>query len=452
MLLAAYTLYLPLFALLLILFLPTFQGADEPLHTSRADALTNGAIFGKPVPGGGFAGPVDNGINEISAIYAGMPFVYAEKATGERLSKERAIGWSGLQTEANLTATSIYAPTLYAPSALAIGVGKWLNLSVFDSLRLARIVNALLCFLIGWAALKRLSAGRGLAVTVLLLPMAASLSAHVTQDGLLIALSMLFVAMISSAFREKRPLRVSELIGLAVLASIIGMGKMPYALLALLIAGFSSNSGWGKYVATAVPLGATALWNLLVLSFGAGALNSLADPSAQLSLLRADPLKVFSIAWDTLSLRWGFYLSSMVGNLGWLDTPLPKLFVGATLVLLAASLVPVVIGLVGLFRARQFGGPLSAFGALTLSFGLIFGALYMTWTPVGHGIVEGVQGRYFLPLLSIFVLLADQTSNLHRSRIGLVTGRVLAAAQMAWPVLSIAITVRALVWRYYISG
>jgi uncharacterized membrane protein len=34
----------------------------------------------------------------------------------------------------------------------------------------------------------------------------------------------------------------------------------------------------------------------------------------------------------------------------------------------------------------------------------IFGTLYLTFTPVGKNIIEGVQGRYFLPLAAPLVM------------------------------------------------
>jgi hypothetical protein len=42
------------------------------------------------------------------------------------------------------------------------------------------------------------------------------------------------------------------------------------------------------------------------------------------------------------------------------------------------------------------------------SAGLIFAALYLGWTPVGAPVVEGVQGRYFLPLLAALVLVCPR--------------------------------------------
>ncbi|MFZ2176884.1 MAG: DUF2142 domain-containing protein, partial [Rhodococcus sp. (in: high G+C Gram-positive bacteria)] len=36
--------------------------------------------------------------------------------------------------------------------------------------------------------------------------------------------------------------------------------------------------------------------------------------------------------------------------------------------------------------------------AVLLSIGIIFGTLYLSFTPVGYYFIDGVQGRYFLPL------------------------------------------------------
>jgi uncharacterized membrane protein len=41
--------------------------------------------------------------------------------------------------------------------------------------------------------------------------------------------------------------------------------------------------------------------------------------------------------------------------------------------------------------------------SMIIYFGVLF-AVYLTWTPVGSNIVEGLQGRYFLPLLTLLPL------------------------------------------------
>ena len=42
---------------------------------------------------------------------------------------------------------------------------------------------------------------------------------------------------------------------------------------------------------------------------------------------------------------------------------------------------------------------------------LIIGAMYISWTGVGAEVVEGVQGRYFIPLLPLLLLCVSMKQN-----------------------------------------
>ncbi|BBC81624.1 DUF2142 domain-containing protein [Acetobacter orientalis] len=41
----------------------------------------------------------------------------------------------------------------------------------------------------------------------------------------------------------------------------------------------------------------------------------------------------------------------------------------------------------------------------------IFTSLYLTWTPVGRPVIEGVQGRYFLPVVMLVALAPSLIKN-----------------------------------------
>ncbi len=43
-----------------------------------------------------------------------------------------------------------------------------------------------------------------------------------------------------------------------------------------------------------------------------------------------------------------------------------------------------------------------------LEMGLIFIGFYVSWTRAHYGIAEGIQGRYFLPILPLIALLASK--------------------------------------------
>jgi uncharacterized membrane protein len=80
--------------------------------------------------------------------------------------------------------------------------------------------------------------------------------------------------------------------------------------------------------------------------------------------------------------------------LGWLDTPLPHTAHRiAGLSLLVAVALVLTRGPDVRSRLRVAAAPL-----LLLTAGAVILAQYLSWTPVGAHAVEGVQGRYFLPV------------------------------------------------------
>lgn len=71
---------------------------------------------------------------------------------------------------------------------------------------------------------------------------------------------------------------------------------------------------------------------------------------------------------------------------------------------------------------------------------------YMTWTALGAPVVDGIQGRYFLaPALLLSIPLRR-----HPKPCGSNTAVWLAAPVLAFPIVSIAAMMHALVWRYYL--
>ena len=97
--------------------------------------------------------------------------------------------------------------------------------------------------------------------------------------------------------------------------------------------------------------------------------------------------------------------------------------------------------------------PIGICGRLVVTAGLLlsavglFAAEYVAWTAPGNPVVEGMEGRYFLPLAltGAAVLPALGGARVAQLRAALV----LAVA--AFPVVSIAVTMHAVVARYYLG-
>jgi uncharacterized membrane protein len=97
---------------------------------------------------------------------------------------------------------------------------------------------------------------------------------------------------------------------------------------------------------------------------------------------------------DTLRSQGRFYAVSFVGVLGWLDTPLGSSVAavhGLVLLLLAVAEANPAVAL----SVRTRAAILAIIAASVL---VVVTWLYAHWTPVGRPIIEGVQGRYFIPV------------------------------------------------------
>jgi uncharacterized membrane protein len=199
-----------------------------------------------------------------------------------------------------------------------------------------------------------------------------------------------------------------------VLSAVVALGKPVYALACLIFA-FAVPRGKQRSSALlallTVIVGLTVVWSQLTADLFVEPLVANVDPRGQVKYVLDQPLRVLPLLRDTLVSTGPRLAIEVVGTLGWLDTQLPRPLIRVSWLLLGVALV-VNIG----DRAGTKGGSIHILGAAVLSVlvtGAIFGALYVFWTPVGARMVEGLQGRYFLPLywlgwLSIPHLAVDE--------------------------------------------
>ncbi|MBK8086283.1 MAG: DUF2142 domain-containing protein [Devosia sp.] len=438
------------FAIQIVVTLPPFQGADEAAHLYRVEAFAQGTPIPYRVTEGMLGGPVDPGLREAAQLFEDIKFAQGVKVSAARLAEAEARAWSGQPVAIPFTSSSLYSPALYAPMAGALAIAKQLDLGILDSTKLVRLSNALCSAGLLLLAMLLLERGRTLAFAIALLPMTVFVSAYATQDGPIFALSMLVVAILSRAWNEKRPLGLAELAAATLILVCLATSKPPGLAFAGLLLGYTRNPLPIRLLAVALVGAAFAGWNALVYAGGSLHLNAVADPAAQLAFLLADPLRVIEIAGTTL-MTWGrFYVESFVGQLGWLDVFLPPWYHLATQAMLGLAALGVVAGGVRLVRSGESLALATALLVLLAGSGMLFGSLYLGWTEVGKLIVNGVQGRYFLPFATLLVLIADRRGEPISPLDGWIGGAIRIVV-VAWPLLSIPIVLRALTWRYYIG-
>jgi uncharacterized membrane protein len=132
------------------------------------------------------------------------------------------------------------------------------------------------------------------------------------------------------------------------------------------------------------------------------------DPRRQFFYLLTNPISFVLTMFNTLVAFGLFYLKGAIGILGWLDQPLPN-FVYAGYIALGV-LITLIIALSEEVRwvARGVGIFILVLVLTMLS---LFVAMYMYGSPVGETAVFGLQGRYFIVLIPLLILLISISLN-----------------------------------------
>ena len=416
--LASAYLLLALPLILLCVFLtPPFQVADEENHFLRATQIARGEFVAARLGADNAGGLVDGGAAWLAHAFDGLKF-HPERRRDVAAEQELGrISWGAVPpVVAGFGNTAIYPPFAYAPVAAGLRLGRAFRMPILQSLLLARLLNGLACLALATAALGLARRGRLLLFAVLIQPMALSLFASCSQDGPVIALAALAAALLTRVAAPEGAGGTASLLLAGLALGVVAAAKPPYVFLALVLpaAALAAPAGLRGWFARLVP-GLVALGLALLVLAGWEVIGALpakvpfrpgdgVSIGGQLAWLAASSGRAIGVAATTLRQYGRDYAEQFVGVLGWLDTRLPPAMysLGAASMLVAAG--------AGLFSPEggargQAGLRLSAAAAMLAAVGGVFGALYLSWTPVGAAAVDGVQGRYLLPVAAFLPLL-----------------------------------------------
>jgi uncharacterized membrane protein len=106
--------------------------------------------------------------------------------------------------------------------------------------------------------------------------------------------------------------------------------------------------------------------------------------------------------FNTLREKSIFYLKSMLGaRLGWLNINVPNFLIFMFIILLMLSILKVKNEKLYFNKKDRCLIVI----IICLVFSLVCAAMLLSWTPLSYNTIEGVQGRYFLPILPLALLL-----------------------------------------------
>jgi uncharacterized membrane protein len=394
------------FGLALAFLVPPFQVADESSHFLRAWQIAGGRLVPETpggVPGGYF--PAD-----VAAVAKGYDELrwHSERkvAPSQILADLRRPRDRGPPVFVELKAAA-YSPVAYLPQLAGVALGRALPAPALVALYLGRLSSLATMIAVMWGVLSTLPLYRRTFVLLALLPMDLAQWAAVSADGVLIGSCLLFIALVLRGVFEPRRLGLQTAAALLALAIVMALSKPVYLLIAGLVFLLPSEKlqrRWQVALFLLLCVAAVAAargWALL--TYAHGFTPTSAAGRSRLDLVLASPWR---LAWMVVTsyLHWAeFLVRSFIGQLGWLDVWLP---------------IPVVVALAAGLLASALGeSPSPAWSRwqralllalLALAMAAMALALFIYGGKERNDRIDGLQGRYFLPLAPLLLLALAQ--------------------------------------------
>jgi len=390
------------FGLLFLFVTPPFQAPDEYAHFYRAFQVAQGGLLAQRHDGalGGWL-PA----SVLTTAERAAPGIAFHPEKKERLEDLLALIDVPLVPErrsfVGFPNTACYVPFLYLPQAAAIGVGRLFGLAPILLTYAGRAGNLAAWLCLGQLTLTATPIMRWPMLLLLLMPMSLFEAASLSADAMTNALSFLFTAYcVKFAVRETDRIGSREWALLTLLCATVAVSKQVYLPLGALVLWIPARKFGGRQrriVYLVVAGAATALawgaWTLWVAKTRVELLPYTSFPD-QIAFILHHPGQFLRIVFITLSDHPSNQLRSFVGILGWLDAPLSNRFIKSYYFMLA--LTALATGGAGIrVSARQRLLAIAVAAACVLALLVV---CYAVWTRVGDPIVEGIQGRYFIPL------------------------------------------------------
>lgn len=307
-------------------------------------------------------------------------------------------------------------PLIYIPQVLGVCIGRITSLNIVWLLNLAKFMN--LCFyaILMGIAVRILPIKKGVLALISLLPMNIHLAASLSYDAMLIALMSLFIAKILEIRFSKDRISLPDFLLLCTVIVIASPCKMVYTPLAALFLilpkeKFGKYGLYKKYIGFVLLLIscmiAMYLINLhTISSYAMAQENTLVwaeESGYTLRELMHRPYFAINMGIRTLLYKGEFYIFSMLGAyLSGLDYVL-----NTPLLLLLPMFVLIIIQALKREKSLGFWEKIYILCVAASIIGAVYLSMFIAWTPRTANFIEGVQGRYFLPILFVFFLCME---------------------------------------------
>ena len=377
---------------------PVLDTPDEIAHLGRAYYVSEGNFLME---------------KKYSDIFISKDFEIINNDIYKNFSETSLTDYKHTSEKVNapqLSATNTNLFISYLPQALGLFIGKILNLNLFSTFLLGRFFNLITYALLVKKALEMAGKWQIPLAFIACMPMMLFLAASYNPDAISMGITFITLALFIK-LTQKETILKKELITYTLLCVLLSTIKLPYvALIGLLF--FLKPKNYTRknfFSISVICLSITGIismvWLFSYLSVVPVHRPEGVNAVAQVKSLLSSFEIIIKVIVSTVFMNISRY--KMLFSFGWLSYESIEV---AFLHLFAFGAICVSYPLkIQLSKLNKLGMVIIAV-AISVLINL---SQYLTWTPVGTELVQGVQGRYFIGVYAMFPLFLNQQGSLY---------------------------------------
>ena len=387
-----------IFGICYSIIIPMWGTPDEPTHYLRANEISHGHLISEKI---------DNQVGDYLPTnthelydFDVFSIKYSKVFSKIELKESNEYAFHGFAN------TALYSYVCYLPQSIGILIGRGLRLPMLIGAYLGRLFNYLTWLFIMYMAIKYIPFGKRIVFMVAFLPMQMQEAICLSPDCLINSLSIGLIAYVIYHMHKNKKLDTKDyLLGslITILISLLKIVYLPLCLLVFLIPKERFNSAKDKYIKIGILAAVCVLLNLIWLKISSGFLiefNEGVNSSLQVSGILTHPFNYIRVLLHTYRQSGYLYITQLLGAaLGWYNigtSSYMMLFYLLVMIYVAFKEKKV--------ELKKYSKLMFLFIIITIGL-LISTSLYVQWTPLNYTEVQGIQGRYFLPVLLLGLFL-----------------------------------------------
>lgn len=310
----------------------------------------------------------------------------------------------------------LYAPIQYIPQAFGVTIGRVISDNIIIIGMIGRLTGYIFWVTICALAIKIIPNKKVFFMMLCLLPINIFSAVCISGDTVTNAICMLFIAIIYKKVYLKDKISKKENILLIFLACLIALCKIVYLPLVTLVLllkeeNFENKKSWKKFIVLTILISTIISFAWLIVG-STKLVDSNSSSKEQMEFILKNPFEYCGIIIRTITQKGDWFIFQLcTGNelmCHAKTTVYPIISYIISIALIMSLFINEEEKQLELNNLRKIWT-----GLIILGTGiLIVTAIYIQWTSlfeIGKDVIEGIQGRYFIPVVSILIFIINKT-------------------------------------------